>query len=68
MWELCQIVPAFGDADPKALDRAARQVGSNSELFWDGRAMSTLSGGERVKLRLALLLPDVLERVVFGLL
>ena len=28
------------------------------ELFWDGRPMSTLSGGERVKLRLALLLLD----------
>ncbi len=63
VWEFCQTVPNFGDADPKALDRAARQVGLSSELFWDGRAMSTLSGGERVKLRLALLMlegPDVL--------
>ena len=63
VWEFCQTVPAFGDAGPKALDRAARQVGLDSGLFWDGRAMSTLSGGERVKLRLALLLldgPDVL--------
>lgn len=63
VWEFCQTAPAFGDADPKALDRAARQVGLGADLFWDGRAMSTLSGGERVKLRLALLLldsPDVL--------
>lgn len=63
VWEFCQSAPAFGDADPKALDRAARQVGLGADLFWDGRAMSTLSGGERVKLRLALLLldsPDVL--------
>lgn len=63
VWELCQSAPAFGDADPKALDRAARQVGLGADLFWDGRAMATLSGGERVKLRLALLLldsPDVL--------
>lgn len=63
VWEFCQSVPAFGDAGPKALDRAARQVGLGADLFWDGRAMSTLSGGERVKLRLALLLldePDVL--------
>ena len=63
VWEFCQTVPAFGDADPKALDRAARQVGLSPELFWDGRPLSTLSGGERVKLRLALLLldqPDVL--------
>jgi len=63
VWEFCQTVPAFEGADPKALDRAARQVGLDVGLFWDGRAMSTLSGGERVKLRLALLLldgPDVL--------
>ena len=63
VWEFCQRSPAFLDADPKALDRAARQVGLGTELFWDDRPMSTLSGGERVKLRLALLLldgPDVL--------
>ncbi|MDE6282069.1 MAG: ATP-binding cassette domain-containing protein, partial [Oscillospiraceae bacterium] len=63
VWEFCQSSPAFTDADPKALDRAARQVGLGADLFWDGRPMSTLSGGERVKLRLALLLldsPDVL--------
>ena len=63
VWEFCQGFPAFPDADPKALDRAARQVGLSTELFWDSRTLSTLSGGERVKLRLALLLldgPDVL--------
>ncbi len=63
VWEFCQAVPAFEGAGPKALDRAARQVGLPPELFWDARPMDTLSGGERVKLRLALLLldsPDVL--------
>ena len=63
VWEFCQRAPAFQEADPRALDRAARQVGLDAGLFWDGRPMSTLSGGERVKLRLALLLldgPDVL--------
>lgn len=63
VWEFCGQSPAFEEADPRALDRAARQVGLSAQLFWDGRAMSTLSGGERVKLRLALLLldsPDVL--------
>ena len=63
VWEFCQGIPAFEEADPKALDRAARQVGLSADLFWDGRPISTLSGGERVKLRLALLLldnPDVL--------
>ena len=58
MWEFCQGSSAFEGADPRALDRAARQVGLSPELFWDGRPMSTLSGGERVKLRLALLLLD----------
>ncbi len=63
VWEFCQAAPAFEEADPKALDRCARQVGLDAGLFWDDRPMSTLSGGERVKLRLALLLlegPDVL--------
>ena len=63
VWEFCQRAPAFEEAGPGALDRAARQVGLDTGLFWDGRPMSTLSGGERVKLRLALLLldgPDVL--------
>ncbi len=61
--EFCQSDPVFGEADPRTLDRAARQVGLNAGLFYDGRPMSTLSGGERVKLRLALLLlaePEVL--------
>ena len=63
VWAFCQGFPAFEEADPKALDRCARQVGLSAGLFWDGRTLSTLSGGERVKLRLALLLldgPDVL--------
>ena len=63
VWEFCQADAAFGDAGHKALDRAARQVGLDAALFWDDRPLSTLSGGERVKLRLALLLldePDVL--------
>ena len=58
VWEFCQAIPAFEEADPRALDRAARQVGLSSDLFWDQRTVSTLSGGERVKLRLALLLLD----------
>ena len=61
--EFCQAVPAFQDATPKELAQRARQVGLEPELFYDWRPMATLSGGERVKLRLALLLldgPDVL--------
>ena len=61
--EFCQAQPAFSTAEPRALATAARQVGLDPALFYDWRPMSTLSGGERVKLRLALLLlekPDVL--------
>lgn len=61
--EFCQAVPAFQNATPKELAQRARQVGLEPELFYDWRPMATLSGGERVKLRLALLLldgPDVL--------
>ena len=58
VWAFCGQFPAFEGADPRALDRAARQVGLEAGVFWDGRSMSTLSGGERVKLRLALLLLD----------
>ena len=56
VWEFCQSSPGFQNSDPKELDRAARQVGLSSEIFWDDRPMGTLSGGERVKLRLGLLL------------
>ena len=55
VWAFCQGVPAFEGADPKALDRAARQVGLDAGLFWDDRPMSTLSGGERSRLALAVL-------------
>ncbi len=61
--EFCQNSPAFPAADPGTLARAAAQVGLEGDLFYDWRPLSTLSGGERVKLRLALLLleePDVL--------
>jgi len=49
--------------DGADLARAAARVGLSRELFYEDRPLSTLSGGERVKLRLALLLleePDVL--------
>ncbi len=61
--QFCAGRPAFEAADPKTLAQAAAQVGLDSGLFYDWRSLSTLSGGERVKLRLALLLleePDVL--------
>ena len=54
----CQNIPAFESADPGELAQTARQLGLNQEIFYDWRPMSTLSGGERVKLRLALLQLD----------
>jgi len=61
--EFCGGVPAFEAAGPGDRARAAARVGLAPEIFYDWRNMATLSGGERVKLRLALLLldrPDVL--------
>lgn len=61
--EFCQDDPAFSQTDPGRLARTAAMLGLDSGLFYDWRPMSTLSGGERVKLRLALLLlaePEVL--------
>ncbi len=49
--------------DHTALVRAARAVGLDSDVFYDDRKVSTLSGGERVKLRMALLMtsePDIM--------
>lgn len=59
----CQRSPAFEAADPRVLARLAIQTGLETGLLYDWRPMSTLSGGERVKLRMALLLleqPDIL--------
>lgn len=47
--------PAFLDASPKELAGVAAEVGVPVELFYSDRAMKTLSGGEKVKLRMALL-------------
>ncbi len=61
--QFCREHPAFEGAGPGTLARTAAQVGLDSGLFYDWRSLSTLSGGERVKLRLVLLLleePDVL--------
>lgn len=61
--DYCRAAPAFEAADPREISRTARQLGLDEGLFYDWRPLSTLSGGERVKLRLALLLlaqPDLL--------
>lgn len=61
--EFCLLEDAFNEASPRELAKAAGQLGFDRELYYDWRSVGSLSGGERVKLRLALLLlsePDVL--------
>lgn len=47
--------PAFFDTDPKELSSLAAELSMSIELFYSDRKMKTLSGGEKVKLRMALL-------------
>lgn len=59
----CEQTPAFEGVDPRTLSQTAKHLGLDHTLFYDWRPLSTLSGGERVKLRLALLLlaqPEIL--------
>lgn len=52
----------FFELTPKEIAEIARQVGIPSELFYDEQLVSTMSGGEKVKLQLARLLmryPDI---------
>ena len=51
------------DADPKRTAAVARQLGVSTELLWSDQRMGTLSGGEKVKVRMAAILlsePDLL--------
>ena len=54
-YEFCCQEPAFLDASPGELAAAAKQLRFPLEWFYDARKMSTFSGGEKVKLRMALL-------------
>lgn len=63
VWQFCSQDEAFAAADPGALAGAAAAVGLSADCLWEDRPLGTLSGGERVKLRLALLKlaqPDIL--------
>jgi ATPase subunit of ABC transporter with duplicated ATPase domains len=58
----CAAADGFWDLSPPELSEIARELCLDAELFFSERAMSALSGGERVKLRLARLLiekPDI---------
>ena len=54
-YQFCCEEPAFLDASPGELAAAAKQLRFPLEWFYADRKMSTFSGGEKVKLRLALL-------------
>ena len=54
-YEFCCADPAFLEASPKELASAAAELGLPVELFYTDRPMASLSGGEKVKLRMALL-------------
>ena len=54
-YAFCCENPAFLEASPKELASAAAELGLPVELFYTDRPMSSLSGGEKVKLRMALL-------------
>lgn len=61
-YEFCCKEPAFLESSPGELAFAAGKLGVPVELFYTDRPVGTLSGGEKVKLRMALLTlrrPDV---------
>ncbi len=54
-YDFCCEEPAFLESSPRELSDAAAGLGFPVELFYSDRPMGTLSGGEKVKLRMALL-------------
>lgn len=55
VYDFCRRTPAFLESSPRDLAQAAGGLGLAPALFYDPRPLGTLSGGEKVKLRLALL-------------
>ena len=53
---LCMSSPAFIDADPGQLAEICRQLSMQQDLCWSDTPFELLSGGEKVRLRLMLLL------------
>ena len=63
VYEYCMRLPSFLDLTPKQLHETAHPLGLSEDLFYSDQVISTLSGGEKVKLMMAGLLmerPDVL--------
>lgn len=63
VYEYCMRLPSFSDLTPGQLHETAHPLGLSEDLFYSDQVISTLSGGEKVKLMMAGLLmerPDVL--------
>lgn len=54
-YEYCCCEPAFLESSPKEISEAAAKLGLPPELVYSDRKMDTFSGGEKVKLRMAML-------------
>ncbi len=54
-YEFCCGEPAFLDSSPREIAGIAAELGFPQELFYSDRPVGALSGGEKVKLRMALL-------------
>lgn len=62
-YEYCCGIQGFSDSTPGEIAAAAGKLNIPQELFYTDRKLATLSGGEKVKLRMAVLLlyrPDLL--------
>ena len=63
VYEYMAEMPGYTDASPRELAAVCRQMGIAMEMLYDERPMGTLSGGEKVRVRLAGILlaePDIL--------
>ena len=58
-YTLCMGNPAFTDTDPGDLAELCRKLSMDQELCWSETCFGLLSGGEKVRLRLLLLLQQV---------
>ena len=63
VYEYFCAVPEFFDRTPSELKREAKRLGLDCDIYYSGQTMGTLSGGEKVKLRLLSMIirhPDML--------
>ncbi len=63
VYEYCSGHEHFWDCTPKELNEIASKLGLNPDLFYSDQIVGTLSGGEKVKLSISMILtenPDVI--------